>query len=106
MGRIPIVAKDRSPLGKSPQQRQPCYLISRPLPIFYMSEFSVLGLLVDRLEEAIGVLDRNHFSVTQEAGDIEVAVDTPDHLQEMFQVLKANGVLFEIADMVNGIYQG
>jgi hypothetical protein len=106
MGRIPLVAKDRGSSGKDPHQPRECYVIARPLPIFYMCDYSVLGLLVDKLEEAIRVLGRNHFSVTQEAGDIEVTVDTPDRLSEIVQVLKANGVRCEIADVVGGIYQG
>jgi hypothetical protein len=106
MGKIPIVAKDRGFSGKDLQQPRECYVIARPLPIFYMSDYSVLGLLVDKLEDAVGVLGRNHFSVTQEAGDIEVAVDTPGRLPEIVQMLKENGICCEIADVVDGIYQG
>jgi hypothetical protein len=106
MGKIPLVANDRGPTGKDPQHPRECYVIARPLPIFYMSDYSVLGLLVDKLEEAVRVLGRNHFSVTQEVGDIEVQVDTADRLPEIVQVLKVNGISCEIADLVGGIYQG
>ena len=106
MGRIPLVAKDRGSSGKDPQQPRECYVIARPLPIFYMSDYSVLGLLVDKLEEAVEVLGRNHFSVTEDAGDVEVAVDTPGRLPEIIQILKENGIRCEIADVVGGIYQG
>jgi hypothetical protein len=106
MGKIPLVAKDRGSSGKDPQQPRACYLIARPLPIFYMSDYSVLGLLVDNLEKAVGVLGKNHFFVTEQAGDVEVVVDTPDRLPKIVQVLNANGVHCEIADVVGGIYQG
>jgi hypothetical protein len=106
MGKIPIVAKNKGPSDKDPQQPRECYVIARPLPIFYMSDYSVLGLLVDKLEEAVGVLGRNHFSVIEDAGDIEVAVDAPGRLPEIVQILKKNGIRCEIADVVGGIYQG
>jgi len=106
MGKIPIVAKNKGPSGIDRHQPRECYVIARPLPTFYMSDYSVLGLLVDNLDEAVGVLGRNHFSLTEEAGDIEVAVETPGRLPEIVQVLKENGIGCEIADVVGGIYQG
>ena len=100
------MAKDRGSSGKDRQHPRECYVIARPLPIFYMSDYSVLGLLVDKLEEAVEVLGRNHISLTEDAGDLEVAVDTPGRLPEIVQMLKENGICCEIADVVGGIYQG
>jgi hypothetical protein len=84
-----------------------CCSLARPLPVFYMSDYSVLGLLVDRLEEAVRVLTENRFAVLREAGgDLEVNLTDPGHFQKMAQVLTANGIGFEIADVVSDIYQG
>jgi hypothetical protein len=107
MGKMPILEKDKFGSCKAHGQTGQGCTIARPLPVFYMSDYSVLGLLVDRLEEAVRVLAENRFQVLWEAGgDLEVVLADPGHLQKMTQVLTANRIGFEIADVVSGIYQG
>ena len=107
MGKMPILAKDKYLSCKAHGQTGQDCPITRPLPIFYMSDYSVLGLLVDRLDEAVRVLAENRFPVLQEAGgDLEVVLTDPDHLRKMMQVLTGKGIGCEIADVVSGIYQG
>jgi hypothetical protein len=71
-----------------------------------MSDYSVLGLLVDKLEKAVEVLEKGPFGVTEESGKVEVAIDDPAHVSQIVQILKDHGVHCEIADVVGGIYQG
>jgi hypothetical protein len=106
MGRMPILAQNRDCSGGDQQRRRGCYRIARPLPVFYMADYSVLGLLVDKLEEAVRVLGENKFSVSEENNDIEVSIDHPTQLQGIVQLLTENGVGCELADVVSGIYQG
>ena len=106
MWKIPLLAKKKDKSGVSRKQDKGCYPLARPLPIFYMSDYSVLGLLVDQLEEAVRVLGENQFSVFDEAGDLEVAMKHPSQLPEIVRLLQDKGIGSEIADVVSGIYQG
>jgi hypothetical protein len=106
MGKIPILAKDGGKSAEDPGQPRGCYPLARPLPNFYMADYSVMGLLVDKLEEALRVLGENGFSVLAETGDLEVAIDHPGELQDLVRLLKENGIGCEINDVVSGIYQG
>ena len=106
MGRIPILAQNRDCSNESQQQLRCCYRIARPLPVFYMAEYSVMGLLVDKVEEALRVLGENKIPVSKENNDIEVSVDHPTQLQRIIRVLTENGIGCELADVVSGIYQG
>lgn len=106
MWKMPILTKPRTSSAKDPERTTGCYVLARPLPASYMSEFSVVGLLVDRLEEAVQVLGANHFSVHDATGDMEVAIDRPGNLQMIVRLLTENGIKCELADVVSGIYQG
>ena len=106
MWKIPLLAKEKGKSGVSRGQDKGCYPLARPLPIFYMAEYSVLGLLVDQLEEAVRVLGENQFSVLDEDGDLEVAMNHPGQLKEIIHLLRDKGIDSEIADVVSGIYQG
>jgi len=106
MWKIPLLAKKKGKSGVNREQDKGCYPLARPLPIFYMSDYSVLGLLVDQLEEAVRVLGENQFSVLDEDGDLEVAMNHPGQLPEIVRLLGGKGISSEIADVVSGIYQG
>ncbi len=106
MWKLPILAKEKTRSGKDRGQPEACCRLARPLPISYMAEYSVLGLLVDKLEEAVRVLGENRFPVLDAAGDLEVAMNHPGQLHEIVRLLKEHDLECEIADVVSGIYQG
>jgi hypothetical protein len=106
MPRIPILAKSGEEAGKDRTQCRANATLARPLPAFYMADYSVLGLLVDRLEEAVQVLQRAKYAVVNETGDFEVVADHAGHIEVILQLLAANGIASEFADVVSGIYQG
>lgn len=75
-------------------------------PLFYMNDFSRLGLVVGRLTEALEALQAGGFRVlTGEAGNA-VLVDGPEQAQEVFTALMAGHLDFEVADLVSCAYQG
>ena len=79
---------------------------TRDWPLFYMNDFSRLGLVVGRLTEALDALRAGGFRVlTGEAG-YAVQVDGPEQAQEAFTVLMAGKLDFEVADLVSCAYQG
>jgi hypothetical protein len=106
MPKIPILAKGSEKSGKDRTQCTTNAALARPLPAFYMADYSVLGFLVDRLEEAIRVLQGARYAVVNENGDFEVVVDHAGHIEVILQLLTANAVASEFADVVSGIYQG
>jgi hypothetical protein len=106
MGKIPIVAKDGGGSARDQRQTVECYPLARPLPASYMSEYSVLGFVVEKLEEALRVLAESGISVFDETGDLELAINHPGELHEILLLFKKNGIGCEVNDVVSGIYQG
>ena len=106
MQRIPIIARNLDVSGKDLGQCCGPHALARPLPVCYMSDYSVLGLLVDRYEDTLKVLGEAKFAIVEEAGDREVAIDHPKDLQQVLGVLRKNSIACEFSDVVSGIYQG
>lgn len=80
--------------------------LGRPLPANYMSDYSVVGLLVENLDEAVRILQANRYSVTANPAGVDVAVTGPEDLRRLTRVLADRGMRFQVADLVGGIYQG
>jgi hypothetical protein len=106
MWRVPVLAKERNPLGGDQPRAGRFQALCRALPAFYMSDYSVLGLLVDRPEEAVRVLGEHKFPLTENDCGAEVAIDHPRRLQEIIELLSTRGLRCEIADVVSEVYQG
>lgn len=101
MGRLPLFPKD----FKGTKDPSP-YVKDRSLPAFYMSDFSVMGLLVSDCREAVRILEENNYAVRQAAQGAEVAFDNPAHLQQLLTILKRHHIDFSMADLVDQVYQG
>jgi hypothetical protein len=106
MWRVPVLAKERNPVGAAQARPGRFQALCRPLPTFYMSDYSALGLLVDRPEEAVLVLGAHKYPLTEDDCGAEVAIDHPKRLQEMIPLLSAQGLGCEIADVVTEVYHG
>jgi hypothetical protein len=78
----------------------------RPLPTFYMEDFSVVGFRVNDCDHAIRVLDRHAYSLKRAGGNTEVAIQRVSQLHDVVQLLNGNGLQCEIADIAEGMYQG
>ena len=52
MPKIPIISRNIDESGRDLGQCRSGHGLARPLPVCYMSDYSVLGLLVDRYEGA------------------------------------------------------
>ncbi len=82
------------------------YSDCRPLPASYMSEYSVMGLIVDKLDEAIRVLSRNGLAINRESFGAEVNIADPSWFPMMFGMLAEAGICFSMGDVIDSIYQG
>lgn len=105
MWRVSIVPKD---CGVSATSSYDCHarFSERPLPVFYMSDYSVVGLKVDRMDESLRIMGELGFSVQDEAWGPEVLLESPSQLPEVMSLLATHGISSQIADLVVGLYQG
>ena len=76
------------------------------LPLFYMNDFSRLGLRVDSCYAARQVLADNRYGVIQDAGGCHVALHNAAEVQAVVSLLNDRGVTCDIADLADQIYQG
>jgi predicted RNA binding protein YcfA (HicA-like mRNA interferase family) len=81
------------------------YLQNSRLPAFYMEDFSVLGLLVERYEEACALLQNDGYTVLEAKGGSDVNLVHPDQIVTIIDTLKKNGIATELADIADTIYQ-
>lgn len=97
MPRLPIVSTGSS---------SGAYLPNSLLPTFYMEDYTVLGLRVGNIGEAVRLLKKNGISLFEKAGYIELSVEQKDQILNIIQLLRANDVSCDIADIVEQVYQG
>ena len=77
----------------------------RDWPMFYMNDFSRLGLVVSRLAEAVAVLRAAGFTVSEEeAAGVEIA--DQGQLTRALELLGAHGQHCEMSDLISCVYQG
>lgn len=101
MGRYPIVSGCGAQTGNTVSAPA-----SRDLPVFYMEDYSVLGLRVNHCEEATRILDKNDYLLVHSASGTEIVVRDGDELHEVVQLLNANGIACDITDLAEQMYQG
>lgn len=91
-----------SPAGQPGRCAGPC----RPLPAFYMNDFSVMGLRVDDLDRAVAALERGEFEVIREGQVPELALDGTSAVPDVLRFLAEHGVRADMADVAGSLYQG
>ena len=94
MGQLPIMEKGK-PVA--------CHA---DWPLFYMNDFSRLGLMVTRLPEAMAALRAGGCRVAEGERGSSIEVDGLAQVQDVFAVLRANRIDYEVADLVSCAYQG
>jgi hypothetical protein len=92
-------------LPKDDEGSQPC-LPNESMPLFYMSDHSVLGILIREFEEATLILEKQNWPLTRTETGTEVFVENAAQMEEIFRGFKKFGIDFEIADILDQVYQG
>lgn len=82
------------------------YSDCRPLPASYMSEYTVLGLVVDKLDQAVRILSGNGLSIAAEAFGAEVDMGDAAQFPEIVGMLAEAGIYCSIGDVIDSVYQG
>ena len=75
-------------------------------PLFYMNDFSRLGLVVGRLSQALSVLRQGGYRVLETLQGSAVRIDNSDQVIGIVEMLASYQVESEIADLVSCAYQG
>lgn len=73
-------------------------------PLFYMNDFSRLGLVVTRLAEAVAALEASGYRVMDSGCALEV--DSLEQLTGVFAALSEHRLEYELSDVVSCVYQG
>ena len=92
MGLLPIMEKGKPLAGHA------------DWPLFYMNDFSRLGLVVAHLASAVAVLEASGYRVLDHGRALQF--DNRDQLVEIFTALSAHQVDYEVSDLVGCVYQG
>jgi hypothetical protein len=97
MSRLPIIHRDLDTRICLPDSS---------LPAFYMEDYTVLGLRVGDLAEAVRVLEKNGIRICQSSGYSEFSFEHKDQIPHIIQLLNANDISCVMTDIVEQVYQG
>lgn len=76
------------------------------MPLNYMADFSALGILVERLPEAIHLLEKHRFKIVMQNRCAEIVTDGPEQIRRLLHILDSGGFGFGFTDLADSIYQG
>ena len=74
--------------------------------MFYINDFTRLGLRVHPCGEALRVLENSRYDVIQDDDGFQVALEGAAQVQTVVQLLNDHGVHCEMADVADQVYQG
>ncbi len=86
--------------------RAPVCLSNESLPVFYMNDYSVLGLQVSDLDLAYQVLADQHIAIKRKTDHLEIRIERTGQMPEIVSLLDLNGINCGITDIADQIYQG
>jgi hypothetical protein len=106
MGVIPILPRDRFHLERESGSYSCSYLPESSLPLSYMSDYSVVGLLVDDFPRAIEALEGAGIDLVRATLEQKTVTMGSRHFLRAVQLLRESGVRHDVTDVVYGLYQG
>lgn len=81
------------------------YLASRPLPDFYMEDYSIVGILVEDFQPIETLLRKNGYPVVARPGGGEVGLHNIADLPGVLAELHRQGFAADVGDVADTIYQ-
>lgn len=106
MGSMPVLGIHSVPSRGVLRDYTGFHLCNSMLPVFTMQDWSLLGLVVDNLPEAVEILsdqDLLEVSVSNNAG---MHLVKSANSTKIVQLLRHNGIGCEISDLTKEVYQG
>lgn len=81
------------------------FLNNLGIPVNYMEDFSVLGIVVDRYQESVAVLKKSGFTIESlEPGSI-ISFDDSSVLARLLSLLRAKRIRCNYRDIADSFYQ-
>jgi hypothetical protein len=100
MAKWPLIGRQDAVQGHGPHG------LCEDLPLFYMNDYSCLGLRVASCGDARRVLAEERFRVVEDDVGRHVVLANAAEVQAAVALLNRRGVACDIADLADQIYQG
>ncbi len=97
MAKIALLPCDIDSRGK--------YLGSKELPTNYMGDFTLMGFIVDRYQEAVTLLKNSSYLLDEQQGGADISIDRPQDLPRIKALLAANNIRCDFSDIADTLYQ-
>lgn len=81
------------------------YLCNRELPVNYMGDFTLMGFVVDRYQDAFILLAAAGFRLDKLEGGADICIDNPQCLPEIANLLAASDIRCDFSDIADTLYQ-
>ena len=81
------------------------YLNSCPLPVDYMGDFSLMGFVVDRYEEARALLLAEGIRLSRQQYGTLIIIEGPAKILEISRLLSLNNIYCTFSDIADTLYQ-
>ena len=81
------------------------YLETIQLPATYMEDFTLLGFVVDRYQDALSLLTDYRYRFDELNGGADIFIDAPQDLLKISSLFKANNIKCDISDIADSLYQ-
>ncbi|MEE4241884.1 MAG: hypothetical protein V2I36_10475 [Desulfopila sp.] len=81
------------------------YLENFQIPLNYMSDFSLMGFVVDRYNDAITLLTSSGYPITKLPSGAEIVLQHSGDLLEIQNLLLKNRIQCHYSDIVDSLYQ-
>lgn len=75
-------------------------------PLFYMNDFSQLGLVVPKMAATLAALRSGGFTIHEREDASLVEITDQGQLRHLMRILTQQRLPFEISDVVSCVYQG
>jgi hypothetical protein len=100
MAKWPLIPKEGPHRGRGHHSRR------SQLPVFYMNDFSRLGLRVAPCDAARRALEENGYTITRDGQGRHVTLEGAAEVQAAMTLLRDRGIDCDIVDVVDQVYQG
>lgn len=87
-------------------QEGECYEEQGAMPLFYMNDFSILGLKVPDLAAALTALESDGFEIVSSGPPVRVRFDARSNMMGIFESLSRHRIPYRMSDLVQQSYQG
>ena len=81
------------------------YLETCRLPTFYMEDFSILGILVEKYDTARALLKDGGYNTIDRKISTDVMIDHVEQIRTILTTLKQHGIVAELSDIADTMYQ-